>query len=804
MGSPSGVNSSFLTRLPEEDKQAIKLGQQARWAAAVDANTREERQEQSGARPPVKAAHSGNSVGTQDRLDALGFSSVREFQRANGLAIDGIVGPNTRAALTAAEADASAPSSPGKASNSFVDRQRDIDRLATASPYASQAMQQELNQDVAVAESRVDDLDRDIVALGTSGGYVTQALRNEQKQIESDVSAHKALTEPEPARAPEASFAERQSDIDALSTASPYAAQAMHDELKADIVDARIRAGALNEQLQNLPTDSFSGYVRPALQAELDEINAQLAEYDRLTTRDVASLAEPGTTYLESPSNFEQVLDPLNSKGDKIEVDLSAELGVTGKVLHGGGDVGLGATIEQTDDGYVIRIDREAAIRLGLDIDAGKSRSDAEASATAGIGIESQITYRFDSKEQAAEGLRDLIITAGDDPRAGIAAAGAENAADIAHGAAGIYDGVTDGVLGFVTGGRIDNNPIGDLVVAGTGAVENGTDIARDEIDDARNRLNAARDGVQITGYFDGEITGEVASKLGLPTDIDPAELGLEGSASGRTAFTLNINGDGDIKVSATRSQEASGSVTVPNVETSTNAEISVSHQLEFKRDEDGGLVRQGAGEITFNFSADNEIQVGSGTTVETSRGGGFSYTVQVDDVAGNVALAAQQLRDGDQNAALETLTSVPGVLKLNIDVSTGAGVSGEIGTEQFNVTGGANSGFGTEATFTVNAENGLNGDVRAAATSIVNGDVAEGLEIIGNVEGDLTVQSRQEVSGNVGIEVDTKVVDVKVSGTATATDQNNALEVADVTLKDGILIAAGETGAFAADQAVG
>ena len=804
MGSPSGVNSSFLARLPEEDKQAIKLGQQARWAAAVDANTREERQEQSGARPTAKAAHSGNSVGTQDRLDALGFSSVREFQRAKGLAVDGIVGPNTRAALAAAEAGASAPSSPGKASDSFVDRQRDIDRLATASPYASQAMQQELNQDVAAAESRVDDLDRDIAALGTSGGYVTQALRNEQKQIEAEVTAHKTLTEPEPVRAPEASFAERQSDIDALSTASPYAAQAMHDELKADVVDARVRAGALNEQLQNLPTDSFSGYVRPALQAELDEINAQLAEYDRMTGRDAASLAEPGTTYVESPSNFEQVLDPLNSEGDKIEVDLSAELGITGKVLHGGADLGLGATIEQADDGYIIRIDREVALRLGLDIDAGRNRSDAEVSGTIGVGIESQITYRFDSKEQAAEGLRDLIITAGDDPRAGIAAAGAENAADIAHGAAGIYDGVTDGVLGFVTRGRIDNNPIGDLVVAGTGAAENGTDVARDEIDDARSRLNAARDGVQITGYFDGEITGEVVSTLGLPTDIDPAKLGLEGSVSGRTAFTLDINGDGDIKVSATRSQEASGTVTVPNAETSANAEVSVSHQLEFKRDEDGGLVRQGAGEITFNFSADNEIQAGSGTTVETGRGGGFSYTVQVDDVAGNIALATQQLRDGDQNAALETLASVPGVLKLNVDVSAGAGVSGEIGNEQVKVTGGVSEGFGTEATFTVNAENGLNGDVRAAATSIVNGDVAEGLEIIGNVEGDLTVQSRQEVSGNVGIDVDTKVVDVKVSGTATATDQNEALEVADVTLKDGILIAAGETGAFAADQAVG
>ena len=659
---------------------------------------------------------------------------------------------------------------------------------------------------MAAAESRVDDLDRDIAALGTSGGYVTQALRNEQKQIEAEVTAHKTLTEPEPVRAPEASFAERQSDIDALSTASPYAAQAMHDELKADVVDARVRAGALNEQLQNLPTDSFSGYVRPALQAELDEINAQLAEYDRMTGRDAASsLAEPGTTYVESPSNFEQVLDPLNSEGDKIEVDLSAELGITGKVLHGGADVGLGATIEQADDGYIIRIDREVALRLGLDIDAGqetavmrKFRGPSASASSRRSRTVSTAKSRL-LKGCAISSSPPAMIPGPASPRRVLKTPPISPMAPPASMTASRTTFSASSLAAAST-----NNPIGDLVVAGTGAAENGTDVARDEIDDARSRLNAARDGVQITGYFDGEITGEVVSTLGLPTDIDPAKLGLEGSVSGRTAFTLDINGDGDIKVSATLSQEASGTVTVPNAETSANAEVSVSHQLEFKRDEDGGLVRQGAGEITFNFSADNEIKAGSGTTVETGRGGGFSYTVQVDDVAGNIALATQQLRDGDQNAALETLASVPGVLKLNVDVSAGAGVSGEIGNEQVKVTGGVSEGFGTEATFTVNAENGLNGDVRAAATSIVNGDVAEGLEIIGNVEGDLTVQSRQEVSGNVGIEVDTKVVDVKVSGTATATDQNEALEVADVTLKDGILIAAGETGAFAADQAVG
>ena len=59
MGSPSGVNSSFIARLPEEDRQAIKSGQQERWAAAVDANT----QQRSTSRPPTDAAYA-NSTGT--------------------------------------------------------------------------------------------------------------------------------------------------------------------------------------------------------------------------------------------------------------------------------------------------------------------------------------------------------------------------------------------------------------------------------------------------------------------------------------------------------------------------------------------------------------------------------------------------------------------------------------------------------------------------------------------------------------------------------------------------------------------
>lgn len=43
------------------------------------------------------------------------------------------------------------------------------------------------------------------------------------------------------------------------------------------IIDLENKAQDLNQQIADLPTDSFSGYVRPGLQAELDDIEARLA-----------------------------------------------------------------------------------------------------------------------------------------------------------------------------------------------------------------------------------------------------------------------------------------------------------------------------------------------------------------------------------------------------------------------------------------------------------------------------------------------------------------------------------------------
>ena len=559
-----------------------------------------------------------------------------------------------------------------------------------------------------------------------------------------------------------------------------------------------IDAGSLDPLVRSTPSRGTNDYAA----ADAGSLGVTENPYG---AADAGSLGlTPGQTFdpgpgTRNPSNFEQVLDPLNSTGDQVDVNLSAHVGVTGKVLHGGVEGQLSASVEQTDDGYVIKVDREAALRLGLEIDGKKNGNGGDASVTGGVGGGVLIKYHFDTKEEAAQGLKDLTLTAGDDPRAGHVAAGAENAADVAHGAASVYDAVSDRALGFLTGGLIDNNPVGDVVESATGAVEGKTNEARAAIDSARSRLNAARDGTEFSVFVDGKLDGKTAAQIGLPAGLDVADLNLAGGLSGKTEFTVDVDRSGDVSLSVSQNRAVNGSASGGGIAASGNAAASIDYELEFKRNGDGRLVRQNGGEITFNFNAEGE---GSRGIARASAGGGFSYTVQADDLRGHAGQAVQQALDGNQEGALEALASVPGELKLNVEVGAGAGIDGDIKISNVTASAGIDRTYGTEATFTVDARNGLNGDVRAAAGHIVNGDIDQGLDIIGNIEGDLTVQSQRQTSGNLGFEVDTRAVDVSVTGTATATDRDEALNVEGVTLRDGVLIATGETRDFAAQEA--
>ncbi len=93
-------------------------------------------------------------------------------------------------AQRAAKPPAPVDSGGDRPTESLSDRQRTIDTIATASPYAAQAMQAELHADVEEAQDRFVELGRTERMLGTSGGYVTDALRAERDELGADLSAY--------------------------------------------------------------------------------------------------------------------------------------------------------------------------------------------------------------------------------------------------------------------------------------------------------------------------------------------------------------------------------------------------------------------------------------------------------------------------------------------------------------------------------------------------------------------------------------------------------------------------------------
>jgi hypothetical protein len=125
-------------------------------------------------------------------------------------------------------------------------------------------------------ENRAASLQRDIDALGTSGGYATDAMQAELAEVEAELAT---LQPPARESADEPSsepLSSRQKTIDALSTASPGAAQAMQAELDADVADMESRADQLRQNIDALGTSG--GYATEAMQAELNEIEAELAD----------------------------------------------------------------------------------------------------------------------------------------------------------------------------------------------------------------------------------------------------------------------------------------------------------------------------------------------------------------------------------------------------------------------------------------------------------------------------------------------------------------------------------------------
>ncbi len=230
-------------------------------------------------------------------------------------------------AHTAGTSSPSGGASPSTDSSTkrFAERQKDIDAIATASPAAAQKMQQELDADV---KNRVADLDNQLKNLPTDSfsGYVRPALQAELDELRPPTAPS---TTPSPR-----SFADRQKDIDTIVTASPSAAQAMQGNLNEEVEGARARANELEEQIQHLPTNSFSHIVRSELEAELAPVQNQLRDYDTFINPQATAGTDAGGLTLGAAFDDIDLQNPPNDvsgsftspEGVSYAVDVSSSV----------------------------------------------------------------------------------------------------------------------------------------------------------------------------------------------------------------------------------------------------------------------------------------------------------------------------------------------------------------------------------------------------------------------------------------------------------------------------------------------
>jgi hypothetical protein len=407
--------------------------------------------------------------------------------------------------------------------------------------------------------------------------------------------------------------------------------------------------------------------------------------------------------------DFEGALQSaLNSEGDSVELEIgvnaSLPIVIPGTKIGASESVAVG--VERTEDGYDVSLSGEQAIQLGLEVD-----DDLQAQVEA--GLETEITYSYDTVEEAAQGLKDLAITAGNHPAADEAAGLLENAADLADGAAnsGVADAIFNGI-GHAIGGPVFGGAagdfIGDQVQNLTGLAEEKTNELEIAINDAQSRLNSAQSSYTVAGF----VGANADLGLPLPVDVKGLELGVSTGVEARFSTTVNADGTASVEISYT--QTASGEA---GFGATANGEVSnsVSISQDLVQNQDGRYVRDGSAEVTFESDVSGAVGGGIGITDEIGAGQTVSYTIEADGLNGELRDAADAFLQGDIDGALQELGSIEG------DLEVQRNVTGSVGFEIGGGFAGAKIGIEGGLTITDQSEADVTEDV----------SIAEGLEAI-------------------------------------------------------------------------
>jgi filamentous hemagglutinin len=427
--------------------------------------------------------------------------------------------------------------------------------------------------------------------------------------------------------------------------------------------------------------------------------------------------------------------------------------------IDGSNDARLGVTVTQTESstsaGSVFNVEGNLTLDASNDVNVvGSNISVAgDTSLIAGNVVNLVAGQNTFDSETIEAGITVGFDVVNQDVKVGVDAAYSEtNSTSVTNS-----NLTTGGTLNIVSGS--DTNILSTNVVANDIDVTTGGDL---NISTIQSTLD--------TQEYSADLTVEV----GITGDSGAGELNFEGatgsqSTTGEQASlvalnNLNIDSSNDINITSsivgagnTANIVAAGDVTVAsNIDAANNESfggtVSVSAN---QQGEDSGS--GGSGEVSFNYGAENEANVGSQSVIF----GGDNLNI----TAGNDLTLADAIATGDSieltagnDVNILTTQNTADNFSVGAELAVGGSQTGSEGQGEDSGEFAAGFNFGQGDSATIQEQ----GSVSAGSNLIINsgGDtnitgstVSSGGDATLNVEGDLTVTTLQDTNDQLDIE---------------------------------------------------
>lgn len=496
------------------------------------------------------------------------------------------------------------------------------------------------------------------------------------------------------------------------------------DSLESSIAGGPPPAGrsVLQEQLNNLTEEQASGIAGAETQLQLQQTLDQLAPKEESEAApgadgpaadkpeenaDPAKLDFPGFENIEDVAqslldgDLDEALESaLNSEGDTVSLNLGATARAPLGVVSFNGEIN--ADITRTADGYELSFGTDVAVGVGLAADSDAASIDAQ------LGVGAKAKFNYDTLEEAQQGAKDLLLTAGRFSGAGAIVAaidgadavkdrltGKVNAAldalplgtgDLARKAIGnVDDYVLEALDSLPESLEVKIDPLGRFGPAVTVGLEipalasdlrdfkNFTEDKLALVEDiseqqegARGRLESAYDSVE------GTLSAKAILELGIPGPFQLQNFGLGLEAGRGVEATATYDKDGNLSVSfglvadgAVRGGFAVGG--------EISGEAHVDLIQKYVKGPEGGFVTDGDLEAVFSADAEALARVGTGVAFDTGVGGELSFTTNASELGDKLVDTVEAFLQEDIDAALETLGGIEGEIEITSRAVGGA-----------------------------------------------------------------------------------------------------------------------------------